>query len=67
MSIHGVMSAETTMMLDYQNYYTFLGVLPQREIFVSTANSLIKAGDKERALKVLDKCQESNAFRRLAA
>ncbi len=45
--------------VDYQNYYTFLGVLPQREIFVSTANSLIKAGDKERALKVLDKCQES--------
>ena len=26
--------------VDYQNYYTFLGVLPQREIFVSTANSL---------------------------
>lgn len=45
--------------IDYQNYFTFLGVLPQREIFVSTANALLKAGDKERALKVLDKCQES--------
>ena len=45
--------------VDYQNYYTFLGVLPQRELFVSTANALLKTGDKERALKVLDKCQES--------
>lgn len=45
--------------VDYQNYYTFLGVLPQRELFVSTANALLKAGDKERALKILDKCQES--------
>lgn len=45
--------------VDYQNYYTFLGVLPQRELFVSTANALLKAGDTERALKVLDKCQES--------
>ena len=45
--------------VDYQNYYTFLGVLPQRELFVATANALLKTGDKERALKVLDKCQES--------
>ena len=45
--------------VDYQNYYTFLGVLPQRELFVSTANALLKTGDKERALKILDKCQES--------
>ena len=45
--------------VDYQNYYTFLGVLPQRELFVSTANALLKVGDKERALKVLDRCQES--------
>lgn len=41
--------------VDYQNYYTFLGVLPQREIFATTASELLKAGDKERALKVLDK------------
>ncbi|MGM9765480.1 MAG: hypothetical protein ACI3ZO_03890, partial [Candidatus Cryptobacteroides sp.] len=45
--------------VDYQNYYTFLGVLPQRELFVTTANALLKNGDKERALKILDKCQES--------
>ena len=45
--------------VDYQNYYTFLGVLPQRELFVATANALLKKGDKERALKILDKCQES--------
>ncbi|MGM9766874.1 MAG: DUF2723 domain-containing protein [Candidatus Cryptobacteroides sp.] len=45
--------------VDYQNYYTFLGVLPQRELFVTTATALLKAGDKERALTILDKCQES--------
>lgn len=45
--------------VDYQNNYTFLGVLPQREIFVTTANALLKVGDKERALKVLDKCQKA--------
>ena len=45
--------------VDYQNYYTFLGVLPQRELFVTTATALLKAGDKERALEILDKCQES--------
>ena len=45
--------------VDYQNYYTFLGVLPQRELFVNVANALLKTGDKERALKVLDKCQEA--------
>ncbi len=45
--------------IDYQNYYTFLGVLPQREVFVTAANALLLAGDTERALKVLDKCQEA--------
>lgn len=45
--------------VDYQNYFTFLGVLPQREIFVSTANALLKEGDRKRALEVLDKCQVS--------
>ena len=44
--------------VDYQNLYTFLGVLPIRELYLSTANALLKVGDKERALKVLDRCQE---------
>ena len=44
--------------VDYQNYYTFLGVLPQRELFVTAASALLKAGDKERAIAILDKCQE---------
>lgn len=45
--------------VDYQNYYTFLGVIPQRELFVSTANALIDEGDMGRALEILDKCQEA--------
>ncbi len=44
--------------VDYQNLYTFLGVLPVREVFSKTANALIAAGDTARAVEVLDRCQE---------
>ncbi|MBO7544079.1 MAG: DUF2723 domain-containing protein [Bacteroidales bacterium] len=44
--------------VDYQNLYTFLGVLSQRAIHVSTAQALIDAGEKEKALEILDLCQE---------
>ena len=44
--------------VDYQNIYTFIGVIPQREIFVKIANALLKNGQKERALDVLDRCME---------
>ena len=44
--------------VDYQNLYTFLGVLSQRAIHVSTAQALMDAGEKEKALEILDLCQE---------
>ena len=39
--------------------YTFLGVLSQRQLFVNVANALIDAGENEKALEILDKCQAS--------
>ena len=44
--------------VDYQNLYTFLGVLSQRQLFVTAANALIDAGENEKALEMLDMCQE---------
>lgn len=49
----------TDYFVDYQNLYTFLGVLPQRDIFVNIAKKLNKEGQKEKAIEVLDLCQES--------
>ena len=48
----------TDYFVDYQNFYTFCGVLSQRNLFVNTAKELLKIGDKERALEILDMCQE---------
>ena len=45
--------------VDYQNFYTFCGVLSQRQLFVNVAKEMLKAGDKERAIEMLDMCQES--------
>ena len=44
--------------VDYQNLITHLGVLSQRSIFVQTAGALIQDGQFERAVEMLDKCQE---------
>ncbi len=44
--------------VDYQNLYTFLGVLSQRQLFVTAANALIDIDEKEKALEMLDLCQE---------
>ena len=44
--------------VDYQNFYTFCGVLSQRNIFINAAKEMLKIGDKVRALELLDKCQE---------
>ena len=43
--------------VDYQNMYTFLGVMSQRQLFLTTANALIDAGEPEKALEMLDKLQ----------
>ena len=49
----------TDYFVDYQNLYTFLGVSPTRELFGNMARLCLEAGDKDRAVKVLDKCMES--------
>ena len=44
--------------IDYQHNYTFCGVLSQRGLFVNAAKEMLKIGDKERAVELLDMCQE---------
>ena len=44
--------------VDYQNFYTFCGVLSQRNLFVNVAKEMLKIGDRERAIEMLDMCQE---------
>ena len=44
--------------VDYQNLYTFIGVIPQRDIFYKTAILLERAGEKEKAIEMLDKAIE---------
>ena len=47
--------SRTDYYADYQNMYTFLGVTPQREIFLNTARIMRENGDIEKALELLDK------------
>ena len=49
----------TDYFVDYQNMYTFLGVLSQRQLFLTVANALIDAGEDEKALEIMDLCQEN--------
>lgn len=48
----------TDYCVDYQNLYTFCGVLPQRTLFLNAAKEMEKAGWKDRAVEMLDRCQE---------
>ena len=48
----------TDYFVDYQNMYTFCGVLSQRQLFLNAAKEMLKIGDKERAAELLDMCQE---------
>ena len=50
--------SRTDYFVDYQNLYTHVGVFSQRNLFVTMANAFIDAGEKDRALEMLDKCQE---------
>lgn len=43
---------------DYQNLYTFCGVMGYRDLFASVAREMNRAGHPERAVELLDKCQE---------
>lgn len=44
--------------IDYQNAYTFLGVMSVRNLFSNCANVFMKAGQNDRALEMLDMCSE---------
>ena len=48
----------TDYFADYQNCYTFCGVLSQRQIFINVAKELTEAGEEEKAVEMLDMCQE---------
>jgi hypothetical protein len=48
----------TDYFVDYQHHYTFCGVLSQRNLFVNAAKEMLKIGDSERAVELLDMCQE---------
>ena len=50
--------SRTDYFVDYQNLYTFCGVMSQRGIFVNAAKEMLKAGWKDRALEMLDMCQK---------
>ncbi len=50
--------ADTTITIDYQNLYTFNGVMNIRNIFYQTALGLYEKGEKAKAVEVLDKMQE---------
>ncbi|MBQ6286669.1 MAG: DUF2723 domain-containing protein [Bacteroidales bacterium] len=45
-------------LVDYQNMYTFLGVMSLRNMFATCANAFIDAGENSRAEEMLDKCQQ---------
>ena len=47
----------TDYFVDYQNLYTFMGVLSQRQLFLTVANALIDIHEDDKALEVLDMCQ----------
>ena len=57
MSYGAVTLERTDWFVDYQNVYTFGGVMSQRGMFASVAMELIEAGENERAVEILDKCR----------
>ena len=44
--------------VDYQNCYTFLGVMSIRGLFSTCAKAFLAAGENDRALEMLDMCSE---------
>ena len=42
--------------VDYQNLYTFLAVCPMRTHFVNLAEALMVAGERDKALEIVDMC-----------
>ena len=48
----------TDYFADYQNFYTFCGVMSQRGVFLNVAKEQLKADHPEKAVELLDRCQE---------
>ena len=44
--------------IDYQNIYTNMGVVSTRTLFLSAARAFMKAGENDRAISMLDRCQQ---------
>lgn len=44
--------------VDYQNLYTFCGVMGYRNLFAMVAGLLTEEGKPDKAIEILDKCQE---------
>ena len=51
--------SRTDWFVDYQNMYTFLGVLSQRQLFLTVANALIDIKEYDKALEIMDLCQQN--------
>ncbi|MCQ2143712.1 MAG: DUF2723 domain-containing protein [Bacteroidales bacterium] len=49
----------TDYYVDYQNMYTFQGVISHRLMFVNAAKEMIKDGRNDRAVELLERCEES--------
>ncbi len=47
--------SRTDYYADYQNLYTFIGVIPQRELLYKVAKLLADRDDKQKAIELLDK------------
>ena len=45
--------------VDYQNLYTFCGVMSQRNLFLNAADKLLEEGQNDKALEMLDMCVEN--------
>lgn len=45
-------------LIDYQHLFTFCGVFSQRLLFLNVAKEMVKDGRADRAVEMLDKCQE---------
>ncbi len=45
--------------VDYQNLYTFCGVMSQRNLFLNAAEKMMEDGRNDRALEMLEMCREN--------
>lgn len=49
---------ETDLFWDYQNIYSFVGVMPVRSIFLMVAEEFYKNGESDKVKELLDRCIE---------